>query len=92
MSTRATMNISLPESLREWVEELVEKNGYGTVSEYIRQLVREDQRRRVREEIEKRLLAAIESGPATPMTKADWDRMRRELIERHAARQGKRAG
>ena len=42
MAKRATMNISLPQELRSWVEERARKDGCGTVSEYVRDLVRRD--------------------------------------------------
>jgi antitoxin ParD1/3/4 len=41
----STMNISLPESLREFVDEQVAQRGYGTSSEYMRELIRKDQER-----------------------------------------------
>jgi antitoxin ParD1/3/4 len=37
-----TMNVSLPDSLKEFVDEQVERRGYGTSSEYIRELIRRD--------------------------------------------------
>ena len=40
----AKMTISLPESVRAYIQEKVQKDGYGTVSEYIRELVRSDQK------------------------------------------------
>lgn len=39
------MNISLPELLKSFVDEQVAKGGYGTSSEYIRELIRRDQER-----------------------------------------------
>ena len=46
----ATMNISLPDTLRSFVEEQVRQRGYGTSSEYLRELIRKDQdRQRLRE-------------------------------------------
>ncbi|WP_296596443.1 type II toxin-antitoxin system ParD family antitoxin [Phenylobacterium sp.] len=41
----ATMNISLPASLKAFVDEQVEGRGYGTSSEYVRELIRRDQDR-----------------------------------------------
>ncbi len=38
----STMNISLPESLRSFVDEQVSRRGYGTSSEYFRELIRKD--------------------------------------------------
>jgi antitoxin ParD1/3/4 len=39
------MNISLPESLKAFVEEQIEERGYGTSSEYIRELIRRERDR-----------------------------------------------
>ena len=41
----STMNISLPESLKDFVDEQVSDRGYGTSSEYVRALIRADQER-----------------------------------------------
>jgi len=40
-----TMNISLPESLRAFVEQQIAQRRYGTTSEYVRDLIRRDQDR-----------------------------------------------
>ncbi|WP_210879976.1 type II toxin-antitoxin system ParD family antitoxin [Roseovarius autotrophicus] len=41
----STMNISLPETLKSYVDEQVAGRGYGTSSEYVRELIRKDQDR-----------------------------------------------
>lgn len=41
----STMNISLPDSLKAFVEEQVAQRGYGTTSEYLRELIRREQER-----------------------------------------------
>jgi antitoxin ParD1/3/4 len=51
----STMNISLPDSLKDYVDEQVGECGYGTSSEYVRELIRKDQDR-------KRLRAMILQG------------------------------
>jgi len=38
----STMNISLPETLKAFVDEQVSRRGYGTSSEYVRELIRKD--------------------------------------------------
>lgn len=58
-SMATTMNISLPEALREFVEEAVRAGGYSSVSEYVRELVRQAKAER---ELEGRLMAALESA------------------------------
>ncbi|MCU0973501.1 MAG: type II toxin-antitoxin system ParD family antitoxin [Burkholderiales bacterium] len=41
----STMNISLPDTLKAFVDEQVTQRGYGTSSEYVRELIRRDQDR-----------------------------------------------
>ena len=74
--TMTSMNISLPQSMRTFIEEEIASGGYSTVSEYFRELVREAKRRKEEERLEQLLLQALESGPATPMTKKDWEAIR----------------
>jgi antitoxin ParD1/3/4 len=81
---RATMNISLPESMKQWVEQQAARRGYGTVSEYFRSLLREEQERLLRQQVEENLHAALNSGESTPMTPSDWKRLRREGRKRLA--------
>lgn len=38
-----TMNVSLPEQMKDWVESLVNKGQYHNASEYVRDLIRKDQ-------------------------------------------------
>ncbi|HZN38962.1 MAG TPA: type II toxin-antitoxin system ParD family antitoxin [Planctomycetota bacterium] len=56
----ATMNISLPEALRRFVEARA-KARYSSVSEYIRELVREDERRAAAEQTEAALVKRLEN-------------------------------
>jgi Arc/MetJ-type ribon-helix-helix transcriptional regulator len=46
-----SLNISLPRVLREYVEQRVEEEAYSTPSEYVRALIREDQKRRDRQKL-----------------------------------------
>ena len=41
----ATMNVSLPEPMKEWVEAQVRDGKYGNSSDYVRDLIRHDQER-----------------------------------------------
>ena len=70
------MNIALPEPLRAYVAQRVESGEYGNTSEYVRDLIRKDQR----EQRIQRLRALVEeglvSGPATPDTQDDWDELK----------------
>lgn len=66
------MNVSLPESLKAYVEEQVSYGGYGTVSEYLRELIREDKKRKSLERLESFLLDGLESGDPVPVTPEFW--------------------
>lgn len=57
-----TMNISLPDSLRVFVEDTLTDNGYGSASEYVRELIRADQKRRHEDRLETLLLERLQSG------------------------------
>ncbi len=83
-----SMNISLPDSMRAYVEEQVTRGGYSTLSEYFRELVRQDQKRKAQERLETLLLEGLSSGTATPMTLEDWKDIRQAVHERIAKRQG----
>lgn len=69
----STMNISLPEPLRDFVEERVRGKGYSSSSEYVRELIRRDQEREA-------LRALLSEGAASPhaaeMTPEFFDQLR----------------
>jgi len=77
------MNISLPENLKEFVESVIANDGYGTASEYVRELIREDEKRRAQERLEKLLLEGLESGEPIAITAEYWQKKRAELVAKH---------
>jgi antitoxin ParD1/3/4 len=80
-STMTTMNISLPDEMKAFIEAEMATEGFASASEYLRTLIREAQKRRARQALEEKFREALESGPATPMTKDDWVALRREALE-----------
>jgi len=76
-----TMNIALPESMKDFVLEQVSEGGYSTASEYVRELIRADQKRKAADRLESLLLEGLNSG-MTPLTKKDWDAIRAEVRAR----------
>jgi antitoxin ParD1/3/4 len=82
------MNISLPDELRQFVENEVTRGGYSTASEFFRELIRERQKKRADEKLEALLVEGLEIGDAAPLTEADWSDIRREVRER-AERRGR---
>jgi antitoxin ParD1/3/4 len=67
------MNISLPDAMRDFVDEQVAERGYGTSSEYVRDLIRREQDRLA-------LRALLLEGASSPVVatadKAFFDELR----------------
>ncbi len=80
-----SMNVSLPEELKEYVEAQT-KRGYSTPSEYVRELIREDQKRRAREKLDSLLLDGLNSGDPLPVDAEFWSNLKREALARLEAR------
>ena len=72
----STMNISLPDSLKSFVDEQVNQRGYGTSSEYVRELIRKDQDRQQLREL---LLAGAASNPTAPVDSSYFDGLREQV-------------
>lgn len=59
----ATMNVSLPDAMKAWVEAQVKSGHYSNASDYVRDLIRRDQEYRdKRETLIKELIAGENSG------------------------------
>lgn len=62
----ATMTVSLPEPMKDWIEELTQKGEYSSSSDYVRDLVRRDRERRNEElsidELRQIVIDARQSG------------------------------
>jgi antitoxin ParD1/3/4 len=85
----ATMNVSLPDEMKAFVEAQAAKEGFGTTSEYLRSMIRDVQKRLAKQALEAKLLEGLE-GPAVAMTREDWDEIRREGLERLASERSPR--
>jgi len=79
-----TMNISIPEEMKVFVESQMAQEGYASASEYLRALIREAQKQRARKDLEAKLLEGMQ-GPAVKMTRKEWDSIEREAREGLAA-------
>ncbi len=82
----AIVNISLPDKMKDYIEERIGEGGYHTTSEYFRDLVRDDQKKRAEEKLESMLLRGLES-PASTWTKSDIDYIKNAVRERLADKQ-----
>jgi antitoxin ParD1/3/4 len=77
-----TMNIALPEAMKNFALSQVEERGYSSVSEYIRDLIRADQKRKVEQRIDTLLLEGLDSGKPIPATPEYWEAKKYRLTER----------
>jgi antitoxin ParD1/3/4 len=78
-----TVTISLPESLRDFIEVQVKTKGYGNVSEYFRGLLREAQEREADKRLETLLLESLDDPrPDITITSEFWDGVKKRLVDR----------
>lgn len=74
-----SMNISLPHRLKAWIEGQVAEGRYSSASEYVRDLIRADEKAKAQANLEALLLEGLD-GEETEWTEADW-----QALERRAA-------
>jgi antitoxin ParD1/3/4 len=86
-----SMNLSLPEELKEYVES-ESAGGYSTPSEYVRELIREDRKRKAKERLDAMLLEGISSGSLVAMDATFWAELRQEALSKLAAKKTTRTG
>jgi len=89
-----TMNISLPDQLKEFVDNQVGSGRYSSVSGYvrdlIRDLIRDDEKRKAQEKLEALLMEGIQSGEPIEMRREDWEDIRREAVKQFEARKSQK--
>ncbi len=85
----STLNISLPEPMRNFIEDQVRAGGYSTASEYLRELVRHAQKEAAKAKVEEMLLEGLNSGPGIVPDKEYWKNKRQQLIQKFGAKQHK---
>jgi len=81
----ATMNVSLTDPLKQFVDEEVREGGFSSTSDYVRDLIRQRQRRKAEDALRARLLEGLNSGAATPMEPDFFDKMRERAHARVAS-------
>jgi antitoxin ParD1/3/4 len=80
----ATMNVSLPEPMKAWVERQVERGLYGSASDYIRDLIRKDrERKEALAALQAAITEGVKSGEPQPFDAAAFKLLMRE---RHVVR------
>jgi antitoxin ParD1/3/4 len=81
----ATMNISLTDPLKQFVDEEVSEGGYSSTSDYVRDLIRQRQRRKAEDLLRQLIADGLASGPAAALEPGHFQQMRK----RARARAGK---
>ncbi len=84
-----SMNISLPEPLKAFVDSQISTGRYSSASEYVRELIRADEKRKAEEQLEALLLAGLK-GEETLMSRADWQQIRQEATAQVRAKRRNR--
>lgn len=79
LNPMGTMNISLPDTLKSYVDEQVSQRGFGTHSEYVRELIRKDQERN---QLRDALLAGAASSPGITADTAYFDLLRQRVRQK----------
>ncbi len=69
------MNISLPNAMKIFVDEQVSQRGYGTSSEYLRELIRKEQERDALREL---LVAGASARPVQEVNAQYFDELRKK--------------
>ena len=84
-----TVTISLPESLKAFIDRQLATKGYGNVSEYFRSLLREAQQAEEDARLEALLLEGLAGGEDIPLTREFWKELKSEaqhIAARHKPR------
>ena len=76
------VSISLPDQIKQYMDNRLHEGGYRDTSEFVSDLIREDQKRRADERLETLLLKGLDSGEPIELTPETVQQMRAELIER----------
>ena len=75
----ATMNVSLPDAMKSWVEDQVRTGQYSNVSDYVRDLIRQDHEIRDKRDV---LIRALESGESSGVSDRTVDQIWRDVRDR----------
>lgn len=80
----ATMNISLPDQMRAWVEDRSASGRYSNSSDYVRHLIRRDQERQMAvDTLQAAITEGIESGDPQPF---DLEAFKLEMRQQHVVK------
>ena len=76
-----TLTISLPDSLKEFIEREVQTKGYGNVSEYVRGLLRDAQAKEADARLEALLIEGLSKGEDIPLSPDFWSELKQDAAK-----------
>lgn len=76
-----TLTISLPDSLKDFIEREVQTKGYGNVSEYVRELLREAQAKEADARLEALLVEGLTKGKEIPVSPEFWSELKKDAAK-----------
>lgn len=77
----SSLNISLPDSMRTFIDEQIAQGGYSTASEYIRTLLRQAQKQAAQEKLDNLLIEGSASGEPFEVNDEWWQEKQKRLLE-----------
>ena len=84
-----SMNISLPDPLKQFVDGQIAQGRYSSVSEYMRELIRADEKRKAEDQLEAKLLEGLNSDEGE-LTPEDWSALRKQALAKLEERKKRR--
>ena len=72
------------------VDDQVGSGRYSSASEYVRDLIRDDEKRKAQEKLEAMLMEGIQRSGPTEMRREDWEDIRREAVKQFEARKSRK--
>ena len=89
MEASTTLNISLTLKLKQFIERRAGEGGYVSSSEYVRELIRDAQKRALASsELEGLLLEGLHSGSGRCVDKSYWQDKEQELLTKASKQEG----
>ncbi|MDZ4856652.1 MAG: type II toxin-antitoxin system ParD family antitoxin [Nitrospirota bacterium] len=77
--------MSLPDPLKQFLDGQIAQGRYSSASEYVRELIRADEKRKAEDQLEAKLLEGLNSAESV-LTPADWKDLRTEALAKLASR------
>ena len=79
--SRNTMSFALPENMRDYIDARVSNGSYGNTSEYLRELIRRDQREQAAQRLRDLIADGLASGEGREATDDVIDELRKRALD-----------